>query len=558
MKRLFPPIITLLLTLSLCLPAQAAFSFQEDRVISTTSSTETSGKEDSPEKQTASEKSSVKGTGSETTAASGNTKPSEPETSLKESSDTEPIGDTSSYYGLDELGSGPEIVAESAIIMDADTGAVLYTKDADSKQYPASITKVMTALLAIENCSMDDVITFSDTAVNGIEAGSSTAGINVGAKLTVRDTLYALMLVSANEAGAAIAEHISGSNEAFAKLMTSRAKELGCTGTNFKNPHGLPDEEHYTTAHDMGLILKQAMKYEDFRTISSTNSYTLEKSDTLTNTLELWNHAKILRESSDYYYEYIEGAKTGYTRAALNTLVTFAKKDNVELLCVILKDYGADNSYYDTAKLFTWGFEQVKVIQPLNTFDLNEALSGCSSIDSGKLNSLKRLNCTFPSDYTILTNKDFDDSALSTSFLYDEDTSSGRIGYVTVSSGDTIIGKAPVSYDITTDTGKNYQNGKESDDDLETAPADENKLTPRKLLLIIIRIIIILIIFFVFVNMIRRRRAEKRRQRRIQERRKRRSSSGMRNPQPKASGKNSSSTRRSGTPQKKRRSSRKK
>ena len=198
--------------------------------------------------------------------------------------------------------------------MDANTGTILYGKEADTKRYPASITKVMTALLAVENCKMSDVITYSNAAVNGIEAGSSTAGINVGAKLTVEDSLYALMLVSANEAAAAIAEHISGSTTEFAKLMTKRAKELGCTNTQFKNPHGLPNEEHYTTAHDMGLILKEAMKHEEFRKISGTISYTLKKSDTLKDTLELWNHAKILRENSDYYYKYAEGAKTGFTQ----------------------------------------------------------------------------------------------------------------------------------------------------------------------------------------------------------------------------------------------------
>lgn len=555
MKRVFPLIFTAMLTFSFSLPVHAHFSFQEDKVIndSTQASSRTSTAESTDSSQTDSSE-SVSETMSEDSSSEASSStdavtpkisvPTSSDSPLHESSENDPIGDTSSYYNIDNLGEGPEIVAESAILMDASTGAILYGKEADTKRYPASITKVMTALLAMENCSMDDIITFSNEAVNGIESGSSTAGINAGAQLTVRDTLYALMLVSANEAGAAIAEHISGSNEEFAKLMTQRAKELGCVGTNFKNPHGLPDEEHYTTAHDMALILKEALKYEDFRTISSADSYTLEQSDTLTHTLELWNHAKILRENSDYYYEYAEGAKTGYTKAALNTLVTYAAKDDVELLCVILKDYGADNSYYDTSKLFQWGFEQVKSIKPLTSFNFNEALSNSSSIDSEKLNNLKRLDCTFPEDYYILVNKDFDETTLKCAFTYDEDPDTGHIGFINIFSGDTVIGTAPVTYDMTTESGQSYRNGGESDDDLETAPVDENKMSPRKLLLVLLRIVIVLIVIVVIINMIRRWRAEQRRQKRIKARKKRHASSNTRNTTSRASSPSSKKRKR--------------
>ncbi|MBR5047242.1 MAG: D-alanyl-D-alanine carboxypeptidase, partial [Eubacterium sp.] len=166
------------------------------------------------------------------------------------------LEDTGSAYDLIGLSGSPDITAESATVMDARSGEVIYAKQADAKRYPASITKVMTTLIAIENCKMDEIVEFTSEVVNSIEEGSSTAGINAGAKLTMEDTLYALMLVSANEAGAAVADHVAGSNDAFAKMMTDRAKELGCKNTNFRNPHGLPDEKHYTTAHDMGLILK--------------------------------------------------------------------------------------------------------------------------------------------------------------------------------------------------------------------------------------------------------------------------------------------------------------
>lgn len=499
MKRLLTLIMTFMMAVSVCLPVHAQFSFAEDTAAESTT-----------EKQTVS------------------TTPAVSENSLNESSESNAIGDTSSYYDVDQLGGAPDITAESAIVMDASSGAVLYTKAADEQRYPASITKVMTALLAIENCSMDDIVTFSNEAVNGIEAGSSSAGINVGAQLTVEDTLYALMLVSANEAAAALAEHISGSIDAFADLMNTRAKELGCTGTHFTNPHGLPDENHYTTAHDMGLILKKAMEYDEFRKIAETESYTLQKSDTLSNTLELWNHAKILRENSEYYYKYAEGAKTGYTMAALNTLVTYAKKGNVELLCVILKDHGADNSYYDTSKLFSWAFKKVKTVQPLSSFNLTNALENNKSISPEKADSLRNLNCTFPTDYSILVKKDFDDSSLKTAFVYDEDTHTGKVGYINISVGDTVIGTAPVTYDINTEEAQTYLSSGEASDDLETAPVDQDRLTPSKLFSYIIKAIIVVIVLLLLIAFIQRQRAEKRRQRRIMERKKKHAASDTR------------------------------
>lgn len=506
MKRLLTLILALSMSTAVCLPVQAQYSFQEDTV------QETSAENTGETTEETTEEATEKDTG---------TTVDETKKSVKD--DTQ----AAAAYGVDDLKNAPDITAESAILIDAASGAVLYGKEEESKQYPASITKVMTALLAIENCSMDDIVTFSNEAVNGIEPGSSSAGINVGAQLTVEDTLYALMLVSANEAAAALAEHISGSDEAFADLMNQRAKELGCTGTHFTNPHGLPDEDHYTTAHDMALILQEAMKYEEFRTIAESETYTLQKSDTLTNTLELWNHSKIIRENSEYYYEYAEGSKPGYTQAALNTLVTYAKKDNVELICVILKDYGADNSYYDTTDLFEWGFEQVKGIQPLTGFDLQTALQESSSVTEDKMTNIQRLDCTFPQDFYLLVPIDFDDTTLKTSFVYDEDTKEGRIGYINISSGDTVVGKVPVTYDLNSSAAQSYVNGGSADDNLETAPVDEGKMTPSKILNYIIRIVVIVIILAIFISFLRRRQAEKRRQRRIMERKRKHASANM-------------------------------
>ncbi len=438
--------------------------------------------------------------------------------STSETAATIVTDDLGTSYDITAEDSDLDLVAGSAILMDANSGEVLYEKDAEAMRYPASITKVMTTLLAIENCSMDDIVTFSSEAVNGIEEGSSSAGINVGAKLTVEDTLYALMLVSANEAGAAIAEHVAGSNEAFAELMTKRAEELGCTGTHFTNPHGLPDENHYTTAHDMGLIMKQALKYSEFRKITSTLSYTLEKSDTLTDDLGLYNHAKILYENSEYYYEYAEGAKTGYTMAALNTLVTYAKKDNTELIAVVLKDSGADNSYYDTAKLFDWGFDHVKTLSPLSDFDLNTALSKNSKISEKTLNSIKNLDTSFNKDYTVVVPAD-SDVELSASFSLDQDEKKGELGYIHINADGKSIGKTLVTYD--TESAAASSLSTDDGDDLETAPEDSSAFTPLSLLKFLIRLVIAVVLVFLIMQFVRRREAEKKRKERMKQRKNR-------------------------------------
>ena len=442
-----------------------------------------------------------------------------------------PIGEHCAHYNVDGFEDAPTIAADSAFLMDAKTGAILYSYEGYTRRYPASITKVMTALLAIEYLKMDDKITFTKTAVESIEAGSSSAGINAGAVLSVEDTLYALMLVSANEAGAAIAETIAGSDKAFGRLMTQRAKELGCTNTKFRNPHGLPDEKHYTTGHDMALILQQAMQHEEFRKIAGTLTYTIPASDTLTHTLELTNHAKIMHEDSEHYYKYVEGAKTGFTQAALNTLVSYAKKDGVELICVILKDYGADNSYKDTKNLYKWAFKKVKQITPLKDLDLENTIKNSGQLDEASYDKVKFLKSQVDKDYSILVKKDFDTSALSVKFILDEDKKQGRLGKLNIMVGDTMIGSTPVTYDTNTDAAKAYSGGKSIDDDMTVAEVNKKQLTPHKVMNYMIRIVIAVILIFIIMQLIRHILAERKRRKRIQQRNKRRLKSSTSRPQ---------------------------
>ena len=262
--------------------------------------------------------------------------------------------------------AGPAVYAESTLVMDADTGTILYAKNIDERKYPASITKIMTTLLAIENSTPNDWVTFSDHAIWGIERNSSHIGIRIGEVLSMKDCLYGMMLASANEVCLAVAEHISGDVPTFVEMMNRKAAELGCTNTNFTNPNGLPDEQHYTSARDMALIARAAWQNELFREVSATKTYKIGWTNKAGEARWLGNHHKMLWEDSGYYYEGCQGGKTGFTRVALNTLVTYATRDDRTLICVSMRTNGP-LVYTDTAALLDYGFQNFHNITLDNT-----------------------------------------------------------------------------------------------------------------------------------------------------------------------------------------------
>nr|WP_027352508.1 serine hydrolase [Lacrimispora indolis] len=252
--------------------------------------------------------------------------------------------------------SNLSVQAQGAILMDADTGTVLWGQNIHSEYFPASITKVMTALIVIEKCSLDEIVTFSHNAVYNVESGSSNAGINEGDKLSVKDCLYALLLKSANESANALAEHVAGSTEAFADMMNAKAKELGCTNTHFANPSGLNNPEHYTSPYDMALIARAAFNNPVFEEIDSTTYYKLPPNSINKEGLTIYPGHKMMRKSTPYYYPGIVGGKTGYTTLAGNTLITCAEKKGLKLITIILK--GSTPQYWtDTKNLLDFGFE---------------------------------------------------------------------------------------------------------------------------------------------------------------------------------------------------------
>lgn len=251
----------------------------------------------------------------------------------------------------------PEINGHAAILIDIDTGAVLYSKNANEKMYPASITKIMTALLAVENCAMEDKFTFSQDIINALPWDAAKYGYVAEEEVNIRDLLYVLMLRSANEVAIGLGMKISGTEEEFAKLMTERAKEIGALNTNFVNATGLHDDNHYTTAYDMALIAMEAMGNATFTEVWGTPNYIVNPTNIQPDVVRIWNRHSMMVNTGTAYYGYAKGGKTGYTDEAGRTLVTYASRDGRNLICVVMKS-GTDTVYSDTRLLFEYGFTE--------------------------------------------------------------------------------------------------------------------------------------------------------------------------------------------------------
>lgn len=253
------------------------------------------------------------------------------------------------------------------VLMDADTGAILYQKNAHEQAYPASTTKIMTAILAIENANLDDQVTVGDS----VETKGSLMKIKPGEKLSLRDLLYGMMLWSGNDAARAIAEYVSGSQEAFVALMNEKAEALGMTGTHFVKPNGLHKDDHFTTAYDMALLTQYAMKNQTFREIVKTGSYQVKPTNKHSAGFLLENTNKLIHTAEgkqSIEYRYATGVKTGDTEQAGRCLVASASKDGINLILVLFGDLESkvdgDYRFENAAKFFDWGFDNYASITP--------------------------------------------------------------------------------------------------------------------------------------------------------------------------------------------------
>ncbi len=331
----------------------------------------------------------------------------------------------------------PEINAESAIVMDLDTGDILYEKAAYTERYPASITKVLTCLIAIKQGNLNDVLTISESVMNQAEEGSSSIGLVAGEQLTLKDALYGMMLNSGNECALSIAENIGGSTEGFADMMNKTAALLGCKASHFVNPNGLHDDNHYTCCYDMALIGREAYQYPEFKKLISSQTYHIPETN-MNEARDLWQENRLIYEGNgEYYYEYSTGGKTGYTETSLATLISFAEKDGRRLVTVVMKCNPTTESYLDTIKLDEFCFNKYRLCKPLLDYDLN------SKNDKGALLLDNYYNDINHDVIKYYVNRDY--GFYIRSFINDEDINK-RITY-NASHVDNIAGTIDFVYD---------------------------------------------------------------------------------------------------------------
>lgn len=417
----------------------------------------------------------------------------------------------------DDPSREPDIVANSALVMDAATGQVLYEKNAQEKKYPASITKIMTVMIALEhNLDFNETITISENAVWGVERNSSILGLDVGEKVTIGDLFYGTMLISGNDSAYAIAEKVAGDIESFAKLMNEKATEVGCKNTHFVTPNGLHDENHYTTAYDMALITRAALQNDTFRQLAGTLSYTVPETNLADETRPLWNSNKLINPSySSFYYEYCEGGKTGYTTDANNTLVSFSKKDGLELICVILDCDGNAYAYTDSKALYNYCYNNYTYFYPLSDFsfesDEEDAVETNNTILNNYYTNLdhEMIDLTVDKDYSLLISKSMDTTKIEREINLFDKAQDNVLGEINFTYEGEQIGTTPIT---STTPLLSSQMTQEEETEEKTSPVWKTigKIA-LKILTVIAALIAVLAIYMLFAAVIRKIKRNKRR-----------------------------------------------
>lgn len=366
----------------------------------------------------------------------------------------------------------------SVLLMDAKSGNILYSKNIYERRYPASTTKLMTAILTLENCELDEIVKVSHNAIFSIPIGYSHASLQEGEELTVEELLNVLLIPSANDAAVALAEHIAGSVENFSEMMNEKAKELGCLDTHFVNPNGIHNENHYSTAYDLSLIGKYAMKFDEIMNIAKVSQYTLPKTNKYDKENRVFNATNALIDNlENYYYEYATGLKTGYTDKAGYCIVTTAKKDNIELLGVVIGSDSISDRYEDCIKLFNYGFEN---------YSYKNLVTSNSIIDTieieGATKETKSLNALAKNNIDVLLKNDVNVYNLEPKISINSNLTSPI-------SKDAVIGT--ISYEI---AGNTYS----------TDLIAEHSVEPSNFETILFRTLLIFLIFYILIIILKK------------------------------------------------------
>ena len=347
---------------------------------------------------------------------------------------------------VSSLGGEYTVNAKAALLLELNSNTVLFSYCADDRLYPASLTKIMTCMLALDYGKLDDTVTVSETAMEGLHEDGSSAGLVPGEKMSLRNLLYCMMLSSANEACNVVAEYISGDIAGFVELMNRKAAALGCHGTHFANPHGLHDEDHYTTANDLCRITRKALENPTFRDITSTTTYTVPATNLNEERHLVTTNYLVSRDIvSDYYYSKATGIKTGFTTPAGRCLVSTASDGNLKFLSVLL---GAEtellddgnvlyHSFTETAKLFDYGFDNFAYAEVLTNLENLDQLPvrNAAGRDTVVIKPSESIDALLP--------KNFDKAKLTTD--YTVDTADGQLE-APLEAGQ-IIGTVFVYYD---------------------------------------------------------------------------------------------------------------
>lgn len=341
-----------------------------------------------------------------------------------------------SYADSDNL----KTYCPSCILIEANTGKILYEKNSNDVRFPASTTKIMTAILTVENCNLDDVATVSHNAVYSIPYDYTHASLKEGEELTIEQLLYALMIPSANDAAIVLAEHISGSVEEFAKLMNKRAEELGCKNTHFVNPNGIHSKDHTSTSYDLALMGKFAMQNSIIRKIVSTTQFTLPATNKYSKADRTFNNSNdLLSTYSRYYYEGTTGVKTGYTGEAGNCIIASAKKNDFEVILVVLggesTNTGLSQRYLDCKTLFDYAFNNYS----LKTLNEKNAVLKQITV-RGATEETQNLNVLIKDKIAIFSENSADLSSLEPEITLDENL-------MAPISANSAIGKITYNYD---------------------------------------------------------------------------------------------------------------
>jgi len=315
--------------------------------------------------------------------------------------------------------------AEAVILMDAVSGAVLYQKNALLKLEPASITKIMTVYLALTKGDLNQSVVVSDSAIDSIDRSSSHIALDYDEEVGILDMCYAALLANANDAANVLAENVSGSQEAFVKLMNETTVSMGAQDTHFVNAHGLPtndeNNQHLTTAYDMALMMKTIMKNDQFVEIAKTTSYTMSPTNKQPENRVFANGNEMIKKSS-YRYDGMIAGKTGWTEDAGYTYVAAAERDGMQLIVVILNDDSIDDRYKDAKTLFDYGFENYKQVL-VRASELKP-----EEVQVKKGNQVAAdVTFSFDNDFHVLLSKDTDESALTTEVIIENQEDAEKI-----------------------------------------------------------------------------------------------------------------------------------